>query len=464
MGNKILETIPTEHNVTKCLAQFLVDSHWESIPPPVRHEARRAILNNIGCALGSCRDDVTGRALGVLDTFSGPREATVIGRSERLDVLSAAYINAVSSNLLDFDDTHLRTVIHPTAPVAPALLAMAERRRVTGAQVLHAFILGVEVECRIGNSISPWHYSHGFHITSTCGVFGSAAATAKLLGLDTRRTAWALGNAATQASGLVESLPAMSKSINIGSAARNGMIAAFLAERDFEAAESAIEGRFGFTQVMGEKPNLAEITKRLGETWELMQNAYKPYPTGVVLHPVIDACLELRSRYSIAPGRIERIEVRGHPLLRERADRPGPNIGREAKLSVHHCCAVAFIHGAAGVRQFTDACVNEPAVLALRGKVALEEDATVPVESAYVSVRMQSGEVYTEHVLHMRGSVARPMSDADLEAKFRDNAEIGASQVEPDRLIDAIWACERSDDVGQLMRMTGSPALVSRAG
>ncbi len=283
----------------------------------------------------------------------------------------------MSSNLLDFDDTHLRTVIHPTAPVAPALLAMAERRRVTGAQLLHAFILGVEIECRIGNSISPWHYRHGFHVTSTCGVFGSAAATAKLLGLDARRTAWALGNAATQASGLVESLPAMSKSINIGSAARNGMIAAFLAERDFEAAEFAIEGRFGFTRVMGEKPNLAEITKRLGETWELMQNAYKPYPTGVVLHPVIDACLELRSEHEIRPADIEHIAVRGSPLLRERADRPAPRGGGEASVSIHHCSAVAFIHGAAGVRQFTDEAVAQPAVLELRARVAMTEDAAV---------------------------------------------------------------------------------------
>ena len=456
-----MKIIPSEHHVTQRLAQFIAESRWESIPQTVRHEARRAILNNIGCALASCLDDVTGRALGVLDAFSGPREATVIGRSERLDVLSAAYINAVSSNLLDFDDTHLRTVIHPTAPVAPALLAMAERRRATGAQVLHAFILGVEVECRIGNSISPWHYSHGFHITSTCGVFGSAAAMAKLLGLDMQRTAWALGNAATQASGLVESLPAMSKSINLGGAARNGMMAAFLAERDFDAARSAIEGTFGFAKVMGRDANLAEITSGLGETWELMQNAYKPYPTGVVLHPVIDACLELRDRHSITPGRIERIEVRGNPLLRERADRPAPAIGREAKLSVHHCCAVAFIHGAAGVRQFSDACVNDHAVLALRGRVALEDDATLSFESAYVSVHMQSGEVYAGHVPHPRGSVARPMSDADLEAKFRDNAAIGASQIEPGRLIAAIWACERSDDMGQLMRMTGSPAALS---
>ena len=444
----------TESHATQWLAQFVATSHWEDIPAPVRHEAKRAILNIVGCILGGCRDNVTERALAVFDTFSGVREATVIGRSERLDVLSAAFVNAVSSNVLDFDDTHPRTVIHPTAPVAPALLALSERQRVTGAQLLHAFILGVEVECRIGNAVSPWHYKHGFHITSTCGVFGSAAASAKLLGLDAQHTTWALGHAATQASGLVESISAMSKSTNTGSAARNGMFAAFLAERGFDAAEHAIEGQFGFLHVMCERPNLAEITKTPGISWELMQNAYKPYPTGVVLHPVIDACLELRSRHAIAADQIERIEVTGHPLLRDRTDRPAPILGREGRLSVQHSCAVAFLYGAAGMRQFTDSCVNELRVIALREKVILKEDATVPAESAYVSVRMLDGAVFTEHVLHMRGSTQRPLSDADLEAKFRDNVSRGASHVEVDRLIDALWSCEHTDDVGQLMKLT----------
>ena len=455
-----METTLTEQQVTKWLAQFVANSQWQDIPPSVRHEAKRAIFNNIGCILGGCRDDVTGRALAVFDTFSGVREATVIGRSERLDVLSAAYINAVSSNVLDFDDTHPRTVIHPTAPVAPALLALAERQRVNGAQLLHAFILGVEVECRIGNSVSPWHYKHGFHITSTCGVFGSAAATAKLLGLNATQITWALGNAATQASGLIESITSMSKSINTGSAARNGMLSAFLAERGFQAPEGVIEGRFGFANVMCENPDFSEITKRLGETWELMQNAYKPYPTGVVLHPVIDACLELRDRHSINADCIDHIEVTGHPLLCDRADRPAPKLGREAKLSVHHACAVAFTHGAAGLRQFSDACVNDPAVIALREKVVLKEDSAISVESACVSVRMQGGVVHSEHLLHMRGSAQRPMTDADLEAKFRDNVISGGSQVDPDSLIDAIWACELSDDIGKILKLTASSAPV----
>ena len=444
----------TEHHATQWLAQFVAGSHWEDIPAPVRHEAKRAILNIVGCILGGCRDDATERALAVFDTFSGVREATVIGRVERLDVLSAAFVNAVSSNALDFDDTHPRTVIHPTAPVAPALLALSERQRTTGAQLLHAFILGVEVECRIGNAISPSHYKHGFHITSTCGVLGSAAASAKLLGLDAQHTTWALGHAATQASGLVESITAMSKSTNTGGAARNGMFAAFLAERGFDAAEHALEGQFGFLKVMCERPNLAEITKTLGISWELMQNAYKPYPTGVVLHPVIDACLELRRRHAISADQIERIEVTGHPLLRDRTDRPTPVLGREGRLSVQHSCAVAFLYGAAGMLQFTDSCVNESRVIAIREKVQLNEDTSVPAESAYVSVRMMDGAVLTEHVPHMRGSAQRPLSDSDLEAKFRENVSRGASHVGVNRLIDALWSCEQTDDVGQIMKLT----------
>ncbi len=158
--------------VTRELARFVVESRWASIPAAVTHEARRALLNWAGCALGGCRDESVDIALAALCEFAGPPQATLLGRSERTDILNAAALNALSSNILDFDDTHLRTVIHPTVPVAAALLALAERTRVSGDHFLHAFILGVEVECRIGNAISPEHFSAGWHITATCGIFG----------------------------------------------------------------------------------------------------------------------------------------------------------------------------------------------------------------------------------------------------------------------------------------------------
>ncbi len=451
--------MPEPENITAQLAQFIVESRWSEIPQPLRREAQRSILNHIGCALGSCRDEVVERALTVADRFSGPRVATVAGRPERLDILGAASINAMSSNVLNFDDTHVPTVIHPSASVAPSLLAWSEHRRLSGPELLHAFILGVEAACRIGNSVSPWHYSHGFLISATCGVFGSAAAIGKVLGLTAQQMTWALGNAANQSCGLVESLPDMAKSLAVGNSARNGIVAALLAEQNFTGGERPIEGTFGFARVTGQQADLSKITRGLGQTWELSKNAYKPYPTGVVLHPVIDACLELRREHGIGPADIEHIAVRGNPLLRERADRPAPRGSREASVSVHHCCAVAFIHGAAGVRQFTDEAVAQPAVLALRARVAMTEDSAVGVEEAYVTVRTRSGASFEKHIPHLRGGLQCPLSDADLEAKFLDQAALGAPGCNAQRIMDAIWHIDERDDAAGLTRMLVPAAI-----
>ena len=188
-----------EHaGVALCLGHFVSTMHWHDLSATVQHDAKRALVNFFASALGAARHpDLTALAA-VLEIFSGPRQATVIGRAERLDVLSASTLNAVSANLLDYDDTHLPTVIHPAAPVAPPVLALAERQRATGADVLLALLLGVEVACRIGNAVSPQHYARGWHITATCGVFGAAAAAAKLLRLSPEHTAHALGMAFTQ--------------------------------------------------------------------------------------------------------------------------------------------------------------------------------------------------------------------------------------------------------------------------
>ncbi|HEV7803137.1 MAG TPA: MmgE/PrpD family protein, partial [Burkholderiales bacterium] len=219
--------------ITRELARFVVESRWITIPEAIRHEGRRALLNWAGCALGGCRDETVDTALKALSDFAGPPQATLFGRSERTDILHAAALNALSSNILDFDDTHLRTVIHPTVPVAAAVIALAERLRVTGAQLLHAFILGIEAECRVGNAISPEHYDAGWHITATCGIFGAAAACAKLLELDTQKTAWAFGLAANQAAGTTGAHGSMTKSWNMANAARNGLVAALLAAKNF---------------------------------------------------------------------------------------------------------------------------------------------------------------------------------------------------------------------------------------
>jgi 2-methylcitrate dehydratase PrpD len=440
--------------ITRQLADFVAGSHWRDIPAEVRREGIRGLINYVGCALGGCSDEAIGLAIGVLSPCFGVPQAGVIGRGERCDVLNAAFLNAASANVLEYDDTHLPTVMHPAAPVAPGLFALAEARGASGQELLHAFILGVEVSCRVGNAVMPHHYRRGAHITATCGIFGAAAAAGKLLGLDPVRMNWALGHAATQSAGLVESLGSMSKSIGVGNSARNGLMGALFAEAGFTAAESAIEGKYGFAVVASDTVDLGKAVAGLGKSWEILANAYKPYPCGVVLFPVLDAVLDLRKRLDVPVDQIKEIVVRGHPLLRERTDRPDVGDGRSAKVSLQHGVAIALLQGAAGIAQFTDAAVADANVLALRARVAAEDDASMPVEAAMVEVRLADGSSLSEHVKNGRGTPGRPMSDVELDAKVSECAAFGAPFVDTPALIAAMRDIETLGDAAHIMRMT----------
>jgi 2-methylcitrate dehydratase PrpD len=434
--------------ITETLAQYVATARWEDIPPEVRHQAKRSFMNLFAVALAGCRTEPVEIALGSLAEFSGGRQATVIGRAERIDALSAAFLNAASANVHDFCDTHLRTVIHPTAPVAPALLALAELRRVSGPDLLLAFILGNEVQARIGLAISPEHYDKGWHITSTCGVFGAAAGAGKLLEFTAQQLVSALGTASTQSSGLCECLGMPAKSVSVGNAARNGLWSALLAEKGFGGPAEPLAGRQGFYNAMGDTPDLSKVTDGLGQNFEIMATSYKPYPCGFVIHPVLDCVLDWRRDHPKAE--VTRVVVRGNPLLAHRTDRPDISTGRESHVSVQHAVAAALVHGKAGLDQFTDACVNEPRVLALRRKVEVVRDGALSTIAAAVEITTADG---TEHRLSQsaaRGSDVNPMSDQDLEQKLRT---VGASwnpRHEMQPLIDAVWALDRRDDVSRL--------------
>ena len=436
------------------LGNFVAGSHWDDLPEALRHEARRSLLNFIGCALGVARTPPIEMAMRVLLPLSGADRVTVLGRDERLDPLGAAFINAVGGNLLDYDDTHLRTVIHPTAPVAPAVLALAEQRGLSGQDVLHAFLLGAEVECRVGNAVSPGHYARGWHITSTCGVFGAAAASARLLGLNAVQTWHALGIAASQSAGIVENLPSSAKNVSVGNSARNGLFAALLAEQGYEAAPAAIEGTLGWARAMGDVPSVADITDGLGEQWEMLLNTYKPYPCGIVMHSVIDACLALRRDHAVDPAEIEAVTVSGDQLLLDRGDRVVSN-DRDARVSIHHCAAVSFLFGAAGLREFSDALVHDPAVVALRGLTRAALDPASPRGASTATVRMTDGRVLTKTVLHAQGSAEYPLPDAAIEAKARDLGRFGGFNGSMDAVIAAVWGLDGAATVAPLMRAAG---------
>jgi 2-methylcitrate dehydratase PrpD len=442
----------SDPEVTRIIARYVVESRYEQVPDAMVHECKRALLNWLGCAIGTARHETVERALAALAPFAGPPQAALLGRAERLDILNAALLNAMSSHVLDFDDTHERAV-HPSAPVYPALLALGEWRAISGKDLMHAFVLGVEVECRIALSVFPEHYDRGWHITGTAGVFGAAAASGKLLHLNPQQMTWALGIAATQSAGLREMFGTMCKSFHPGQAARNGLMAALLAARDFTSSERGIEAARGFAHVLSTRFAPEVITRGLGDSHELARNMYKPYPCGLVIHAVIDGCLELRALHSFAPTDIERVELAVHPMVLELTGKRTPSTGLEGKFSVYHAAAVALLRGAASEVQFSDEVVCDPAVVALRQRVSAAADPKVgSYLEAYVKIVLRDETVLERHVPHALGTLARPMSDADLEGKFRTLVEPILPSGQIDALIAHCWNLDQITDVGVLAR------------
>jgi 2-methylcitrate dehydratase PrpD len=437
------------------LAHFVAATSWSDVADQ-SHEAKRSIMNFFATALGSAYDPVVTSALRTLSPFSGAVTSAIIGRPERLDALSAAFTNAISANLLDFDDTHLDTIIHPAAPVAAPVLALAQARGFCGRDVIMAFILGVEVECRIGNAVSPGHYARGWHITSTCGVFGAAASCAKLLGLSADDIANAIGIAASQSAGIVENLPSAAKNVSVGNAARNGLFAALLAAEGYGASARAIEGPLGWARAMGNEPDLKRLVGGLGESWEIAKNTYKPYPAGIVFHAVIDACFKLRARLNQRVDEIVSITVQGSALLLARGDRPVRN-ERDARVSIHHCAACALLLGKAGVPEFTEAIVFRPDIISLRQEVRAELDSSLPDGATRVYVQLRSGEMLSEIVMAARGSLAAPLSDLDIEAKLRECSRLSATAWSPDIIIEEVWRLDKIADVSSLMKSHEEP-------
>ncbi|OZI19967.1 2-methylcitrate dehydratase [Bordetella genomosp. 9] len=443
---------PDQQEVTRILARFLVGSRYEDLPAEVVHEASRGLLNWYGCALGAARHATVQAALDAYQPFFGAAQAQIVGRPDRADILHAALLNGISSHVLDFDDTHYRAV-HPSAPVLPAVLALCEWRKFSGRDLVHAYVLGVEAEIRIGLSVFPEHYDRGWHITGTAGVFGAAAAAGKLLGLDEERMAWALGIAATQSAGLREMFGSMCKSLHPGKAAQNGLGAALMAQHGYTSSTRALEAKRGFGRVMSDRFDPEVITGNLGGQYELMRNMYKPFACGLVQHAVIDGCLQLRKEYGLRPDQIEAVHATVGPLVMELTAKTEPRTGLEGKFSVYHALAAALVYGAAGEAQFSAQAVLDPAVVALRQRVTTTLDPHMRKLEGRVRIVLKDGRELDRHVPEALGTLARPMSDADLEEKFHGLAAEVMQRDQAQRLADACWKVAAMTDAGEVARL-----------
>jgi len=435
------------HDATRKLARFILSTGYEDLPEKVRHEGARTLLNWAGCAIGGSHHETVTNAMAALSPFFGPGQATLFGRPERADVLHAALLNGISSHVLDFDDTHIETAIHPAAPVAPAILALAEHRPVGGRDFMAALVIGIETEFRIGVAVTPAHYKAGWHITGTAGVFGSAAAAGRLLGLSEQQMCWALGLAAAQPVGLQEMFGSMTKSFHPGRAAQNGLTAALLAHKGYTASERGLEAKRGWLNVLSTTCNYAALAD---PRWEILNNSYKPFACGLVVHPVIDGCIQLRNANHLTPDMIDRIEVTVHPRVMDVTAIKNPRTGLEGKFSVYHAAAVAVAEGAAGERQFSDEVVAATAIAQLRGRVTATIDPGLGKAQARVAILLRNGDKLAVFVEHAVGSVQNPMSDRMLEDKFRGLSEGILPPGKTDRLIDLCWEADKLATAGDI--------------
>ncbi|MGZ5119095.1 MAG: MmgE/PrpD family protein [Burkholderiales bacterium] len=427
--------------LTRALAHYVCSSEFDRLRPEIQHEGVRAFVNWVGGAASGSREDGVQKAIDALSEFSSAGTCVIVGRGERLDPLSAAFVNSMSSGILTFNDTHFRTVAHPTSSVAAALLALAERQTITGEDFVHALILGDEIQCRIGNILftPPAECGVGLSMTGLAGPIGTAVAAGKVMGFDESRMIAAIGLAANQAGGIREAHGTMASHFTQGHAARCGLTAAMFAARGFACTETMIEGPKGFAASYGTNANLDAALDKLGESFEISTLAYKPYPCGFVIHPIIDVCLEIAKTERFDHTQIERIELTVNPLAVQLTSRPEPSTRGLLQTSLQHWAAASFVYKAAGIAEQTEDKVNDPAIVNLRRKIVLKSDASVAREAAYARVLLRNGTVLEERVLHCRGSEGRPMSDDDISVKTLAQLELAFDRAKAEELLAACW-------------------------
>jgi 2-methylcitrate dehydratase PrpD len=414
---------------TKRFCTHLAGTTYGDLSERARQECRRGVLDWLGCALaGSVHPTIT-KLVTVLEKLGGKPCATVFGRNMKLGLLDAALANGQMGHILDFDDTHMGgVVLHTSSPVLSALFPLSEERVVDGRAFMLAYAVGLEAGVRTGQT-APLHHAGGWHLTGTLGSIAAGVAAGKLLGLDGQQLTYAMGISGTQAAGMQQNRGTMCKSFHAGKAASSGVLAALLAENGYDSSQEIVEGKRGFCRIYSTTAAPEKLLEGLGKSWEIERNGHKPYACGVVLHPLIDACIGARAKVGADVSKITEVALRVHPLVLSITGLTEPTTGLQTKFSVNHSAAVALIDGAAGRAQYTDAKALDPTIMTLRRKVTAVTDDKLRKDEAYAIVTVD-GVKHEVHIPHASGTVDNPMSDAAIEAKFMANAEpvVGADR------------------------------------
>ena len=436
--------------ITQEIASYVAGTRYRDIPSDVIQLTRGFILDGLGVALAGSTDECARIVQRQIRQMGGSAECSVLGTSVLAPAAKAALANGVAGHAMDYDDTQLSTskeavyglLTHPTTPVLAAVLTLGQKERITGAEFLLAYVLGVEVECRIADAINPRHYQSGFHSTATMGGLGAAVAAGKILRLKEPQLLATLGIAASMASGLRENFGTMTKPLHAGRAAENGVTAALLARDGFTAAPNILEAARGFFNAMAGGYEDSKIRGCLGSPYFMKQPgiSIKPYPSGSLSHPAQDLILDLVKEHDVKAENIERVEVGTNSNVPNALIYPMPKTALEGKFSIPFCMAIAVLERKAGIAQFQDRKVRGKKVVELMKRVTLYVDEELErlgydqVRSR-VRVRLKDGRVLEGRYDDARGHPAKPMSWAELTEKFRDCAGLVLSRKNIDETI-----------------------------
>src|SRR6266852_5935335 len=467
---------PKTPGLTDHVGRFVATTKYEDIPPEVIELGKKSILDGLGLALAGSRAEtgtICREYLKTMGVCGG--KATIAGSALKTSPRFAAFVNGVSIHADDFDDTQLSAakdrvyglLVHPTVPVLPAVLALAEGRTISGKEFMLAYHLGVEVECKIAEAISPRHYQDGFHSTGTCGAFGSAAACAKLLQFDLLKILNSFGLAASQSGGLRENFGTMTKPFQAGHAAESGLLSAELVALGWTAAEQILEADRGFFHAAGGSYDPSAILNRLGEPWTFASPgvSLKPYPSGSLTHPAMTELARLMDANNIQASQVEQIDVGANHNMTTTLLHHNPKTGLEGKFSMEYCLAILLLERKAGLAQFSDKNVQRADVRDMIRRINFyvdpeAESAGFDKMTSILKLTMKDGKVVSGRAEFGKGSPANPMSFDEAAVKFRGCAEFAEwPQSKTEKIISFVKKLETAPDVAAL-----SPLLSAAAG
>ncbi len=468
-----IDVFPKTSGLTDYVGRFVVNTTYEDIPADVLELGKKSILDGLGLALAGSRAEtatICRQYLQELGVCGG--QAIVIGSELKTSPRFAAFVNGVSIHADDFDDTQLSAakdrvyglLVHPTVPVLPAVLALSQRADMSGKELILSYHVGVEVECKIAEAISPRHYQDGFHSTGTCGAFGSAVASAKLLRFDQSKVQNAFGLAATQSGGLRENFGTMTKPFQAGHAAESGVVSADLVALGWTAAEQILEADRGFFHAFGGSYDPSALMDRLGKPWTFASPgiSLKPYPSGSLTHPAMTELMRLIDANNLQANQVEKVDVGANHNMTTTLLHHQPRTGLEGKFSMEFCLAILLLERKAGLGEFSDKVVQRTDVQQMIQRINFyvdpeAESAGFDKMTSILKIHLKDGKVITGRADFAKGSPADPMTFEEAATKFRgcaDYAEWPKSKAE--KTIAFVRTLDSAPNVSALLPLLSS--------